>query len=54
MLLASHKKNENNCLTIAFVAQKPKAIFANFGQLWRVVYTAKIKFLDFLKCIGWV
>ena len=24
MLLASHKKNEKNCLTVAFVAQKPK------------------------------
>ena len=25
------------------------AIFANFGQLWMVVYTAMIKFFDFFK-----
>ena len=34
-------KNGKKILTVAFIAQK--AIFANFGQLWMVVYTAIIK-----------
>ena len=48
MLLASHKRNENNCLTVAFLAKKKTflAIFAYFGQLKMVVYTAIIRFFE--------
>ena len=51
MLLASHKKNGKNCLTVAFVAKKNTyfTIFANFSQRWMVVYTAIMKFFEIVQ-----
>ena len=43
------QKNGKNLFTVAFIAQKIcLAIFANFGQLWMVVYTAIIKKFEIL------
>ena len=47
MLPYSPPKNGKFLLTVAFQVQKTLflAIFAIFGRLWMVVYTAKIKIL---------
>ena len=47
MLPYSHKKNEKKIINCRFYSPKTTflAIFANFGQLWMVVYTAIIKIL---------
>jgi hypothetical protein len=48
MLLASHKKKIKQLLNCSLCSPKTTflAIFANFGQLWMVVYTAIINNFD--------
>ena len=49
MLLDRKKIKIKNALIVAFIAQK--TLFVNFGQLWMVVYTAKIKSFNCIGCV---
>ena len=51
ILLKINKKNLKKNVKCSFYSPKTLflAIFANFDQLWMVVYTAMIKIFDFFK-----
>ena len=50
-MLPNHKKSGEKFINCSFYSPKTTflAIFANFGQLWMVVYTAIIKYFKIAK-----